>query len=138
MTRISTTYPPLIIRWCRYSLSPISGSICSKSSPQLSPKHFLSALEVVIADDGSGPEIQAKIRTLPADVFALSPENQGLGPNNNNGIAHCKGKYILMIQDDWECFGPPDYLSNAVWVLEANPQSELSISAERRIRLIPR
>lgn len=78
-------------------------------------------LEVVIADDGSGPEIQARIRKLPADVFALSPVNQGLGPNNNNGIAHCSGKYILMIQDDWECFGPPDYLRNAVRVMEANP-----------------
>ena len=49
-------------------------------------------LEVVIADDGSGREIQDKIRTLPADVYALSPVNQGLGPNNNNGIAHCTGQ----------------------------------------------
>ncbi|MBV8630521.1 MAG: glycosyltransferase family 2 protein [Silvibacterium sp.] len=78
-------------------------------------------LEVVIADDGSGPEIQDQIRKLPADVFALSPVNQGLGPNNNNGLKHCTGKYILMIQDDWGCFGPPDYLLNAVRVMEANP-----------------
>jgi Glycosyl transferase family 2 len=78
-------------------------------------------LELVIADDGSSPEIQAKIRTLPADVFALSPKNRGLGANNNNGIRHCTGKYILMIQDDWMCQGPPDYLSNSISVLEANP-----------------
>ena len=79
-------------------------------------------LELVIADDGSGPEIQAEIRKLPVDVFALAPKNRGLGANNNNGISHCKGKYILMIQDDWECHGPADYLTNAVQVLEANPQ----------------
>jgi hypothetical protein len=79
-------------------------------------------LELVIADDGSGPEIQAEIRKLQADVFALLPKNRGLGSNNNNGINHCKGKYILMIQDDWECRGPVDYLSNAVSVFEANPQ----------------
>ncbi len=79
-------------------------------------------LELVIADDGSGPEIQAQIRTLPADVFALLPKNRGLGANNNNGIRHCTGKYILMIQDDWECRGPADYLGNAVLAFEANPR----------------
>jgi len=79
-------------------------------------------LEIVIADDGSGAEIQRRIRMLPADVFALSPKNSGLGANNNNGLRHCTGKYILMIQDDWRCQGPPDYLANAVAVFEANPQ----------------
>jgi glycosyltransferase involved in cell wall biosynthesis len=79
-------------------------------------------LELVIADDGSGPEIQAQIRTLPADVFALAPKNRGLGANNNNGLRHCKGKYILMIQDDWVCQGPSDYLLNCVKVMEANPR----------------
>jgi len=78
-------------------------------------------LELVIADDGSGPEIQAQIRTLPADVFALAPKNRGLGANNNNGLRHCQGKYIFMIQDDWECHGPSDYLLNCVKVMEANP-----------------
>jgi len=56
-------------------------------------------LELVIADDGSGPAIQAEIRTLPADVFALMPKNRGLGANNNNGIRHCNGKYILIVQE---------------------------------------
>jgi glycosyltransferase involved in cell wall biosynthesis len=79
-------------------------------------------LELVIADDGSGPGIQDQIRTLPADIFALLPKNRGLGANNNNGITHCSGKYILMIQDDWACHGPADYLRNAVSVLEANPR----------------
>jgi len=79
-------------------------------------------LELVIADDGSGTEIQAEIGKLPVDVFALAPKNRGLGANNNNGIRHCNGKYVLMVQDDWECRGPVDYLTNAVSVFEANPQ----------------
>lgn len=78
-------------------------------------------LEIVIADDGSGPEIQNRIRMLPADVFALAPKNRGLGANNNNGLRHCSGKYILMIQDDWPCMGPSDYLKNTIQVMEANP-----------------
>jgi glycosyltransferase involved in cell wall biosynthesis len=60
------------------------------------------------------------LSALQADVFALLPKNRGLGANNNNGIRHCSGKYILMIQDDCECFGPPDYLKNTIQVMEAN------------------
>jgi hypothetical protein len=78
-------------------------------------------LELVISDDGSAPEIQTQIRTLPAHKFSLPREHRGLGANNNNGLRLCTGKYILMIQDDWLCQGPPAYLSNAVAVLEANP-----------------
>lgn len=79
-------------------------------------------LEIVIADDGSGAEIQEKIRSLPADVFAFLSEDLGLGANNNNGIRHCSGKYVLMIQDDWICQGPSNYLHEAVSIMEHNPQ----------------
>lgn len=79
-------------------------------------------LELVIADDGSGPEIQAQIRTLPVHRFSLPQKHRGLGANNNSGLRLCTGKYILMIQDDWCCQGPPNYLSNVVAVLEANPE----------------
>lgn len=79
-------------------------------------------LELVISDDGSGPEIQAQIRTLPAHKFSLPEKHGGLGANNNNGLRLCTGNYILMIQDDWLCHGPSDYLKNAVAVMETNPQ----------------
>lgn len=78
-------------------------------------------LETVIADDGSGAEIQERIRKLPADVFALAPKNRGLGANNNNGRRHCSGEYILMVQDDCACMGPRDYLKNTILMMEANP-----------------
>jgi glycosyltransferase involved in cell wall biosynthesis len=79
-------------------------------------------LELVVADDASGVEVQNEIRTLPVDVFAFAPKNRGLGANNNIGLRHCKGDYILMLQDDWECHGPRDYLRNAVGVMQANAQ----------------
>ena len=66
-------------------------------------------LQIVIADDGSTEDVQQQIRQLPADAFALSPKNRGLGANNNAGIRLCSGKYMLMIQDDWICQGPPQY-----------------------------
>jgi len=78
-------------------------------------------LQLVIADDGSAPEIQEAIRKLPVDVFALSPRNRGLGANTNTGLSQCSGKYILVLQDDWLCAGPKDYLLQSVRVMEANP-----------------
>lgn len=79
-------------------------------------------LEIVISDDGSGTIIQDKIRNLQPDVCAFFPKRRGLGANNNHGLSRCRGKYILMIQDDWPCHGPSDYLRNAVAVMEANPE----------------
>lgn len=78
-------------------------------------------LEIVIADDGSGAEVQEKIRGLHADKYALAAKNRGLGANNNAGMQLCSGKYVLMLQDDWVCVGPPHYLREAVKVMEANP-----------------
>jgi glycosyltransferase involved in cell wall biosynthesis len=79
-------------------------------------------LELVVADDGSGTKVQSQIRTLPVDVFAFAPRNRGLGANNNLGLRHCKGDFILMLQDDWECHGPREYLKNAVAVMVENPK----------------
>lgn len=78
-------------------------------------------IEIVIADDGSGPEIQEKIRSLGAEQYAFAKKNRGLGANNNAGLRLCNGKYVLMIQEDCLCYGPPEYLMEAVGVMEANP-----------------
>ena len=78
-------------------------------------------MELVIADDGSTKAIQDEIRKLPVDVFALATQNRGLGANFNQGLARCTGKYVLVIQDDWMCAGPAEYLAEAVRVFEANP-----------------
>ncbi|PSH03999.1 MAG: hypothetical protein CXZ00_09310 [Acidobacteria bacterium] len=77
-------------------------------------------LELVVTDDGSGPEIQEQIRKLPFQVFVLSKENRGLGANINAGLRACSGKYVLLLQDDWHCEGPSDYLLNSVSVCENN------------------
>jgi hypothetical protein len=78
-------------------------------------------LELIVADDGSPLEVQAAIRKLPFDKFALPARNRGLGANNNQGMALASGKYILMIQDDRHCVGPRSYLREAITFLVANP-----------------
>ena len=78
--------------------------------------------EIVVSDDGSAPEIQQQIRNLPFQKTALLPaSNSGLGANINKGMAACRGQYILMIQDDWDCQGPSDYLKKTIGLMEKYP-----------------
>jgi hypothetical protein len=79
-------------------------------------------LELVVTDDGSPARIQAQIRALGFDKCVLAHKNRGLGANANAGLRACSGKYILFLQDDWECMGPSRYLRDAVAVMEANPR----------------
>jgi glycosyltransferase involved in cell wall biosynthesis len=78
-------------------------------------------VELVVADDGSPPEMQRLMRTFDADRFAMSPKNSGLGSNSNAGLAATTGDPVLQIQDDWHCSGPKDFLQVAASVLRARP-----------------
>jgi hypothetical protein len=60
------------------------------------------------------------MRALPIQKLVASKTNRGLGANTNAGLKQCAGKYILQIQDDWECQGPPRYLEHAVRLMEAH------------------
>lgn len=78
-------------------------------------------LELVVTDDGSHAQMQREIEVLPFNRMALSAKNRGLGANTNSGLRKCTGKYVLQLQDDWECRGPAAYLNDAVHVMECHP-----------------
>ena len=48
-------------------------------------------LELMLADDGSPPELQAEMRRLPFDGFLLPDVNRGLGANTNAGLRAARG-----------------------------------------------
>lgn len=75
-------------------------------------------LELIVADDGSPYDIQADIRKLKFDKYCLSPENKGLGFNQNQGVEAATGAYVLHLQDDWSLLYPSDFLQKAVYLLE--------------------
>ena len=79
-------------------------------------------LELVVADDGSSAVVQQEIRTMPFDKVVLAPRNRGTGTNYNSGQRRCSGEYLLFLQDDWECHGPPRYLREAVEAMQAHPK----------------
>ena len=82
-------------------------------------------IEFIVADDGSSANEQIKIRTLPFDKYILSPKNKGLGANQNAGLNNASGKYILMLQDDWELTDCSGIIQQAISILEHD--SEIGI-----------
>lgn len=84
-------------------------------------KTGLSA-EFIVSDDASSPEHQKIINTLGFDTCAIATVNVGLGANQNKGLANCKGELIFQIQDDWIFVGQPSDLTNAIHVLQSDPE----------------
>jgi GT2 family glycosyltransferase len=81
-----------------------------------------SQLELILCDDGSPADIQGSMRELPCDRFLLSKKNAGMGSNANKGLREATGEYILHLQDDWRCVGPPDFIEASLEVFRERPE----------------
>jgi glycosyltransferase involved in cell wall biosynthesis len=79
-------------------------------------------LELILADDGSAPALQAEMRQLPFDRFLLPEVNRGLGANTNAGLRAARGDFILHLQDDWLCEGPGGFVEAALDVMAERPE----------------
>jgi glycosyltransferase involved in cell wall biosynthesis len=79
------------------------------------------SLELILADDGSSEQARQKMRELPFDRFVFAARNRGLGANTNAGLAAARGDYVLQLQDDWQCLGPPDFLERGVRLMQTRP-----------------
>jgi len=79
-------------------------------------------LELIICDDCSPKAVQTELRAMPFDVFCLAAKRCGLGGNVNQGLRAASGDFILQMQDDWQCQGPPDYLRRAIAALYEAPE----------------
>ena len=61
--------------------------------------------EVIVIDDGSNDGTEAMMRQYrpPFGFQYLHQENSGTGAARRNGVAHAKGKYLLLMNDDTIC-----------------------------------
>lgn len=76
--------------------------------------------ELIIADDCSDTEHQLIIDSIPDVKVVRTNQNSGLGANVNNGLAHCAGRFILQLQDDWLINIEPDRFKVAISFLDNN------------------
>jgi len=92
-------------------------------------------LELIVSDDASPSAVQREFEKLAVDRIVIGETRSGIGANQNRGMAASTGEYILQIQDDWLCQGPPDYLSRALAALESRPEVGMVILNEHPMNL---
>lgn len=63
-------------------------------------QHTEQPYEVVIVDNGSGPETVDWLRTLEDVRVIYNPENRGYAGGNNQAIAAARGEYIVLLNND--------------------------------------
>jgi hypothetical protein len=77
-------------------------------------------LEIIVADnassDGSAEWIEA---THPSVTVVRHPENWAFARGNNAALAHARGDYVLLLNNDVEV--PPGWLGPLVATMEAHP-----------------
>ncbi|MGI4021119.1 MAG: glycosyltransferase [Janthinobacterium lividum] len=85
--------------------------------------------EVVVSDDGSKPEHQAKLKDLK-NVYQFklitSPQNKGLGNNINKGQDAVTKPYTLYVQEDFTpILGFAQHFQDALQMMESNNELDI-------------
>ncbi len=81
-------------------------------------------IEIIVVDNHSPENPEAKIREFPEVRLILSKENLGFAGGNNLGIAIATGKYLLFINNDTEV--DKGFLEPLVNFFEHNPQAGIA------------
>jgi glycosyltransferase involved in cell wall biosynthesis len=80
----------------------------------------VTALEILVVDDGSRDTGPARVRAFPDPrVRLIHQENAGPGAARNRGIAEAKGDLLAFLDADDQWM--PDYLERAIGRLDADP-----------------
>ena len=77
-------------------------------------------IEWVIIDDGTD-KIEDLVSHLPYVNYSYYPEKMTLGKKRN--LAHAKSKGSIIVYMDDDDYYPPERISHAVEILQANPQA---------------
>lgn len=79
--------------------------------------------EVIVVDDGSTDDTEARIASFGEQVIYIRQKNQGVAGSRNTGISNARGEYLAFLDGDdlWE----PDKLSVQVDVAMRYPDSGL-------------
>jgi len=84
---------------------------------------------VVVSDDGSKPEHQAKLRSLQTDYkfqLATTPVNKGLGHNINKGQDRIATPYTLYVQEDFQPTATfPEVFARAINIMDQDSSVDL-------------
>jgi len=80
--------------------------------------------EIIIVDNGSGPETLARLAALEDVRIIYNPENLGFARGCNQGIAAATGSHVLLLNND--VFVTPEWLDRLLGALQRNPAAGVS------------
>lgn len=93
-------------------------------------------VEIVVVDDGSGPETAAVVDRLAAEhpgLIALRQPNAGPSAARNRGVAASSGEWLSFLDSD--DLMPPDRLREQVDALQSDPSA--IVLGEQQIEVAP-
>lgn len=87
--------------------------------------------EIVIVDNGSGPETTDWLRSLDDVRVIFNDRNRGYAGGNNQGIAAARGKYVVLLNND--VVVTEGWLDGLIAGLERNPGTGVSGPRSNRV-----
>ncbi|CAB4913824.1 unannotated protein [freshwater metagenome] len=112
--------PDLSIVVLTYERPPLLGR-CLAS---LSAQGTSATIEIVAADDGSGPQTEAVVAeraAADARIRHVRHDHRGIAAARNLGVAAARGRFVAIVADDYEL--APHYAAVALGYLEAHPRA---------------
>jgi len=87
--------------------------------------------EIIIVDNGSGPETTDWLRTLDDVTVIFNPSNRGFAGGNNQGIHAARGDYIVVLNND--VVVTEGWLDDLIDALRRNPLTGVSAPRSNRV-----
>lgn len=84
------------------------------------------SVEIVVADDGSGPATAEVVRAVTRDdprVRHVRGPHRGIAAARNLGVGAARGRYVAIVADDYVL--APHFVSTAIEYLEAHPEADV-------------
>lgn len=80
------------------------------------------SVEWIAFDNGSGPAVQRVLADGALDLVLRAASNRGLAPALDALHREARGRYVLVLEDDWACRHPTHvWLDLAVAILDTQP-----------------
>jgi len=80
--------------------------------------------EIIIVDNGSGPDTLARLAALEDVRIIYNPTNLGFARGCNQGIAAARGSHVLLLNND--VFVTPEWLDRLLGALQRDPAAGVS------------